>query len=84
MNYQVNPAFRKVRCIKIRRSVPDQIKVGNDYYIRMATITRQDGVEYAEVYRDPMGIEFVGRLCLRHFSDYRDRINFKEDDETND
>lgn len=59
----------------------DALIYEDDYYIKMTTITYQDGVEYVEVYRDPMGIEFIGRLCLWHFSDlpFCDRIKFKED-----
>ena len=81
MNYQFNPTFRRVRCMETRVAVPDQIKVGNDYYINITTVEWQDDEEYVDVYRDPFGIEFVGRLRLRHFTDlpFCDRIKSKED-----
>lgn len=80
MNPICNPAFRKVRCIETRIPTPDQIIVGHDYYIKMTTIKWQNDEEYVDVYRDPLGIEFVGRLRLRHFSDlpFCDRIKWKE------
>lgn len=74
--WEMDSIFRKVRCISTRYETPEQLVVGNDYYIKTTTIEYQDGTEYVEVYRDPLGTEFVGRLCLYHFSDmpFCDRI----------
>ena len=81
MNFMSNPAFRKVRCMETRIAIPSQIVVGNDYYIKMTTIEWQDDEEYVDVYKDPIGIDFVGRLRLRHFTElpFCDRITWREE-----
>ena len=61
-----NIAFLPVICISIRESKPEQVKVGECYYIDRLTICfDRDGDAYGEVY-DAMNNR-VGNMLLSHF-----------------
>lgn len=58
--------LRKVRCVFERRSMPDQIKAGNTYYVDTATLSVIDGDCYADYYDE--NYTFVGFLNMDHFT----------------
>ena len=57
-----------VRCISIRKSIPDQIVVGRIYWIDGSSrFTDSNGCEYADVYADEEKFQLIGRLKTHHF-----------------
>lgn len=58
----------KVKCVSIREHMPDQIKLGNIYYIRTDSIWDNGEDWYCEVYKDNALKERVGNLRLSHFT----------------
>lgn len=65
--------MRLVRCKTIRKTKPEQIKVGKLYWIDDNTkYIDPDGDEYAVVYRDADGTSEIGMLKTNHFTnEYR-------------
>lgn len=60
--------FMKVKCINIREKNPDQIKIGEIYYVNPNTIWDDREDWYCEVYRDVKLSDRVGSLKLSHFT----------------
>lgn len=58
----------KVKCISIREKMPDQIKLGEVYYIKAENIWDDGDDWYCEVYRDAEFDNRVGNLKLSHFT----------------
>ena len=59
--------YLPVVCISIRKSMPDQVKVGNEYFIdRLSIWIDRDGDAYGVIY-DAKNNERVGELMLSHF-----------------
>lgn len=58
----------KVKCINIRPTMPDQIKLGDIYYIKAENIWDDREDWYGEVYRDSEYKERIGSLKLSHFT----------------
>lgn len=58
----------EVRCISIRISMPEQIRLDEVYYIKPESIWDDRGDWYCEVYRDPEFKARVGELKLSHFT----------------
>lgn len=60
--------MRKVRCISIRRSRPEQLKIGQTYYLDESTKWSDcDGDWYAVVYADNLKKIRVGVMAVTHF-----------------
>lgn len=67
----------RARCISERKSIPDQIKVGNEYWIDESTAWKDhDGDEYAQVYLDKDKEHRVGDLLISHFETLELDIEF--------
>ena len=58
----------KVRCISIRDKMPEQIRLGEIYYINPKTIWDDREDWYCEVYRNSGLTDRVGNLKLSHFT----------------
>ena len=58
--------LKKVCCISERSSIPDQIKVGNFYYVDTTTLATINGDCYADFY--DINYTFVGFLDMNHFT----------------
>ncbi len=58
----------KVRCISIRDKMPEQIKLGEIYYINTKTIWDDREDWYCEVYRDAELTDKIENLKLSHFT----------------
>lgn len=58
----------KVKCISIREKMPDQINLGEIYYIKTENIWDDREDWYCEVYKDVEFKNRVGILKLSHFT----------------
>ena len=58
-----------VKCISIRETNPNQIKIGNYYFIDITSIHSDlEGEWYTDVYEMINDMYYsIGRLALRHF-----------------
>ena len=67
----------RARCISERKSMSNQIKVGNEYWIDESTAWKDhDGDEYAQVYLDKDKEHRVGDLLTCHFETLELDIEF--------
>lgn len=59
----------KVKCISTRESMPKQITIDSEYYVKSSSIWGdRDGDWYAEVYEDKKFKISVGMLKFSHFT----------------
>lgn len=66
MNFNINIAYLPVVCISIRESIPDQIKINEEYIIdRLSIYLDSDGDAYGIVYNSSM--KRIGNMKLSHF-----------------
>ena len=66
----------RARCISERKLMPNQIKVGNEYWIDESTAWKDhDGDEYAQVYLDKDKEHRVGGLLTSHFETLESNSN---------
>lgn len=56
-----------VECINERSCCPDQIKVGEEYWMDENSISNHDNEEYAKIFKDKHKQKMVGMLCTNHF-----------------
>ena len=56
-----------VECISERPYYPDQIKVGEEYWMDENSISNHDNEEYAKIFKDKCKQKEVGMLCTNHF-----------------
>jgi len=57
-----------VTCISIRNNYPDQVTIGENYYIDLNSIYIDgDGDTFADVYKDREKQQSIGYLALKHF-----------------
>lgn len=62
--------MKKVKCISIRETEPNQIKVGQNYFIdETSKYVESDGDEYATVYEDEAGTKVVANMLTSHFTE---------------
>ena len=69
-----SPIFQRVRCISIRESNPDQLKLYHDYFLDLNSVYMDfEGCAFGNIY-DAFSEEpewskdnFIGTLLLSHF-----------------
>ena len=60
--------MKLVKCISERESMPEQIIVGNSYWMDETTKKKDlDGDEYAQIYKDKLKQNKVGCMLCKHF-----------------
>lgn len=62
--------MKLVHCVHTRETMPNQLVVGNHYWIDESTQYKDfDGDEYVAVYLDEFKENRVGNLLLNHFEE---------------
>lgn len=66
MDCNINIAYLPVVCISVRESIPDQIKIDEEYIIdRLSVYLDMDGDSYGMVY--DLSMNRIGNMKLSHF-----------------